>query len=237
MGTLEDSDPGKKVSDGTAGLLGLASNKHDCAEPWKERKKRGNSQIPVCRSSRLAERMRLLSPMYHGMMFHVTVRFLGIFASAFTSKKFFAVSSGLLRETKPVSTALGPGASSKYKISASIPPSHGSKLGMLTCGPTWAQSVSTSAVSGAMCDVVITGEGSLDRQTLEGKTPAGVARLARKLGKRVFAVVGRASENRQAREIFDEVYILARPGMSEKEQMARTAELLRERGRELGRKM
>ncbi len=86
-------------------------------------------------------------------------------------------------------------------------------------------------------DVVITGEGSLDRQTLEGKTPAGVARLARKLGKRVFAVVGRASENRQAREIFDEVYILARPGMSEKEQMARTAELLRERGRELGRKM
>src|SRR5262249_47493727 len=29
-------------------------------------------------------------------------------------------------------------------------------------------------------DVVITGEGSLDRQTLEGKTPAGVARLARK---------------------------------------------------------
>ena len=33
-------------------------------------------------------------------------------------------------------------------------------------------------------DLVITGEGSLDRQTLEGKTPAGVARLARKLGKK-----------------------------------------------------
>src|SRR5439155_27297818 len=40
-------------------------------------------------------------------------------------------------------------------------------------------------------DIVITGEGSLDRQTLEGKTPAGVARLARKLGRRVFAIVGR----------------------------------------------
>ena len=38
---------------------------------------------------------------------------------------------------------------------------------------------------------MITGEGSLDRQTLEGKTPAGVARLARKLGKPVFAIVGR----------------------------------------------
>src|SRR5262249_1540319 len=44
-------------------------------------------------------------------------------------------------------------------------------------------------------DFVITGEGSLDRQTLEGKTPAGVARLARKLGKRVFAFVGRASDD------------------------------------------
>src|SRR5207302_8615861 len=53
-------------------------------------------------------------------------------------------------------------------------------------------------------DVVITGEGSLDRQTLEGKTPAGVARLARKLGKRIFAIVGRASEDRQVRELFDE---------------------------------
>src|SRR5439155_12572576 len=55
-------------------------------------------------------------------------------------------------------------------------------------------------------DVVITGEGSLDRQTLEGKTPAGVARLARKLGKPVFAIVGRASEDREARDIFDGVF-------------------------------
>src|SRR5437660_1577281 len=82
-------------------------------------------------------------------------------------------------------------------------------------------------------DVVITGEGSMDRQTLEGKTPAGVARLARKLGKRIFAIVGRASEDRQVRELFDEVYVLAQPGMSEKENIARAAELLRERAREL----
>jgi len=86
-------------------------------------------------------------------------------------------------------------------------------------------------------DVVITGEGSLDRQTLEGKTPAGVARLARALGKRVFAIVGHASDDRQVRKLFDEVYVLAQPGMSQKETMARAAELLRERGRELGRKM
>src|SRR5206468_9605221 len=82
-------------------------------------------------------------------------------------------------------------------------------------------------------DVVITGEGSLDRQTLEGKTPVGVARLARRLGKQVFAIVGRASKDREVCELFDKVYELARPGMSEKEQMARTAELLREGAREL----
>ena len=82
-------------------------------------------------------------------------------------------------------------------------------------------------------DLVITGEGSLDRQTLEGKTPAGVARLARKLGKRVFAIAGRRDENRQVRELFDEVYELAEPGMSEKENIKRAAELLRERAQEL----
>lgn len=57
-------------------------------------------------------------------------------------------------------------------------------------------------------DVVITGEGSLDRQTLEGKTPAGVASIARELGKPVYAIVGRADEDRQVREIFDGVYEL-----------------------------
>ena len=82
-------------------------------------------------------------------------------------------------------------------------------------------------------DVVITGEGSLDRQTLEGKTPAGVARLARKLGKKVFAIVGRNKGDRQVDELFDEVYELARPDMSEKEQMKHAGELLREKARNL----
>jgi glycerate 2-kinase len=82
-------------------------------------------------------------------------------------------------------------------------------------------------------DLVITGEGSLDRQTLEGKTPAGVAQLARKLGKRVFAIVGRTTKDREVREIFDSVYENARSGMSEKENIQRAAELLRQNAREL----
>jgi glycerate kinase len=82
-------------------------------------------------------------------------------------------------------------------------------------------------------DFVITGEGSLDRQTLEGKTPAGVAALARKLHKPVFAIVGRASEDREPRELFDGLYQNTRPGMSQQENMKRAAELLRENAREL----
>ena len=75
-------------------------------------------------------------------------------------------------------------------------------------------------------DVVITGEGKLDRQTLEGKAPAGVALLARKFGKRVFAVVGRAAPDQQVRDTFDRVYEL---GGS----IPQARELLRERAREL----
>ncbi|PWJ06445.1 glycerate kinase [Streptomyces sp. NWU49] len=40
-------------------------------------------------------------------------------------------------------------------------------------------------------DLVVTGEGSLDRQTLHGKAPAGVAAAARAAGKEVVAVCGR----------------------------------------------
>jgi glycerate 2-kinase len=90
-----------------------------------------------------------------------------------------------------------------------------------------------AAMQGA--DVVITGEGSLDDQTLEGKAPAGVARLARKLGKRVYAIVGCASENPAVLRVFDGVYALATPPITREEAMARTPELLRERARELGR--
>ena len=83
-------------------------------------------------------------------------------------------------------------------------------------------------------DIVITGEGSLDNQTLEGKAPAGVAQLARKLGKRVFAVVGCVKEGEAVREIFDGVFVLARPPITREQAMSRTQELLQERGRELG---
>jgi glycerate 2-kinase len=75
-------------------------------------------------------------------------------------------------------------------------------------------------------DVIITGEGKLDSQTLEGKTPAGVAELGRKFCKKVFAIVGRAEANSKARHLFDGVYELAGP-------IPEAKKLLRERAGEL----
>jgi glycerate kinase len=86
-------------------------------------------------------------------------------------------------------------------------------------------------------DAVITGEGRLDGQTLEGKAPAGVAELARQLGKPVFAIVGSSSETTVGRELFDAVFILARGKITPEESRARAAELVQERARELAEMM
>ncbi|MFL6595973.1 MAG: glycerate kinase [Chthoniobacterales bacterium] len=75
-------------------------------------------------------------------------------------------------------------------------------------------------------DVVITGEGRLDAQTLEGKGPAGVAQLARVEGKRVFAIVGAAEGGS---ELFDRVFVVG--------SIENAAALVKERARELARSL
>jgi glycerate 2-kinase len=87
----------------------------------------------------------------------------------------------------------------------------------------------------AQADIVITGEGRLDDQTLEGKAPAGVARMAREAGKRVFAIAGTATESPAIRKLFEGVTVLSRPAITPDESIARAAELLQERARELAR--
>ncbi len=79
----------------------------------------------------------------------------------------------------------------------------------------------------AAADYVITGEGNLDRQTLEGKVPAGVARIARELGKPIFAIVGGCSDDAEVRALFDGIY----PLDDRSPRFARTAELLEQRAR------
>ena len=86
-------------------------------------------------------------------------------------------------------------------------------------------------------DVVITGEGKLDVQTLAGKAPAGVAALANKFGKPVYAIVGRATAERGVREMFREIFELMTPSLNEKECMAQAPQLLRQAARKLGAKL
>ena len=82
-------------------------------------------------------------------------------------------------------------------------------------------------------DVVVTGEGSLDLQTLDGKAPGGVAHLACKLGKRVFAIAGYSSGDAKVRNSFEEAFSLMGDSMSEDESIKRAPELLRQRAKEL----
>jgi glycerate kinase len=73
-------------------------------------------------------------------------------------------------------------------------------------------------------DLVITGEGSLDAQTLGGKGPAGVAAMARQAGKPVVAVAGRVEH--AALPLFDHVMTLERYGLPRERSMAEAAEWL-----------
>lgn len=61
----------------------------------------------------------------------------------------------------------------------------------------------------AQTDLVITGEGKIDQQSLQGKAPAGVAKLARKHGKAVIAFCG-INETKSAEHPFDEIFEIER---------------------------
>ena len=81
-------------------------------------------------------------------------------------------------------------------------------------------------------DVVVTGEGCLDAQTLEGKAPAGVARRARRLGKPVIAFAGCLQGGPDCLALFDEVIELESSAASRTDAMTRAAELLRRAARQ-----
>jgi len=90
-------------------------------------------------------------------------------------------------------------------------------------------------VAGA--DLVVTGEGSLDEQTLRGKAPIGVVRRAARLGVPVVAVCGRTSLDRpdQRAAGLVRVWSLAELEPDPARSMARAADLLVETGRDLAR--
>jgi glycerate kinase len=89
----------------------------------------------------------------------------------------------------------------------------------------------------AKTDIVITGEGGIDFQTQFGKTPYGVAQVAKKHGKPVIAVTGTIGEG--AEELYNQgidvvVSILDKP-LSLEEAIQQTPTLLEATGERIGR--
>jgi len=75
-------------------------------------------------------------------------------------------------------------------------------------------------------DVVLTGEGRIDEQSLQGKGPVGVAKLARALGKKVVGVAGSVGEAPALRDCFDVLIGIKPAEMPLEEAMRRTDELI-----------
>ena len=88
----------------------------------------------------------------------------------------------------------------------------------------------------AGADLVITGEGSLDEQSLLGKTPMGVARAARAAGVPVIAVCGRTTLTaaQQQQSGFRQVYPLTALEAKVEVCIAQAGPLLEELGQHIG---
>ena len=86
-------------------------------------------------------------------------------------------------------------------------------------------------------DLIITGEGGMDFQTQYGKTPYGVAQIARKHGKPVIAIAGTIGEG--ADVLFEmginAMYSIIESPMTLDEAIAKTPELIETAGERIGR--
>ena len=78
----------------------------------------------------------------------------------------------------------------------------------------------------AAADLVITGEGRIDDQTLDGKGPAGVAALARKAGKHVIGFGGAITAAAECAGIFDALIPIADRPLTIADAMREAAVLL-----------
>ncbi|MFL7963793.1 glycerate kinase [Pseudomonas kielensis] len=91
------------------------------------------------------------------------------------------------------------------------------------------------AIDGA--DLVITGEGRFDAQTLRGKTPLGVARIARQHGVPVLVIAGTLGEGYQAlyEHGIDAAFALANGPMTLQQACVDAPRLLSERAQDIAR--
>jgi glycerate kinase len=77
-------------------------------------------------------------------------------------------------------------------------------------------------------DHVITGEGSIDHQSLGGKGPVALARLAKSLGKPVTGYCGVADQEARRSDVFTNLHALADSGLPVETLISRAAPLLTE---------
>lgn len=86
-------------------------------------------------------------------------------------------------------------------------------------------------------DLVITGEGRFDAQTLRGKTPFGVARIARQQGVPVIVIAGTLGEGYQTlyEHGIDAAFALASGPMTLAQACSEAPQLLRERASDIAR--
>jgi len=78
----------------------------------------------------------------------------------------------------------------------------------------------------AQADIVITGEGRLDAQSLHGKGPVGVAEMARAAGKRVVGLGGLVESRDELLAKFDAIWQAKPEGLPVAEAIPRAVELL-----------
>lgn len=83
-------------------------------------------------------------------------------------------------------------------------------------------------------DVVVTGEGRLDAQTLNGKAPAGIARLAQRYAKPAHAIVGEFEDLPALRAMFTTINTLTGAEVTTADAVGRAATLLRREAQALG---
>jgi glycerate kinase len=85
----------------------------------------------------------------------------------------------------------------------------------------------------AKTDVVITGEGKIDSQSVQGKGPIGVAKIAMSLNKAVWAIAGHVEDRELLSPYFHKLSALVSGETTVEEALAQPGKVLYERAREM----
>ncbi len=135
-----------------------------------------------------------------------------------------------------INTANLPGSGAAGGVNASLVPFCGA---VLKPGIEWVLEAVGLEARVVRADLVITGEGRMDGQSIYGKAPIGVASIAKKHGVPVVAIVGDTGPGFEAvyGHGIDRVVRLRREGMSVADSMAQARTLLSEAGARVAREL